>query len=471
MAKIQEIRTHLAEGRLREAIDLLLQLNSGQTNMIILQSSRLARIRNEQNQGIRMPNEIETTRNQITHALLTIVDNTEKELKQSNGQSSMAVNDRTTLERIIGRNGLVEVDWLATGASKAKSVCRVHVADGFGTGFLVEGWYLFTNNHVISSAVMAQTARIEFGFDNPGQASTFYTLDHTDFLTSEQLDYTKVKIKDRPDVKLSSWGTLTLTESTPSETETLSIIQHPGGRSKMLAFSYDKTKIEKDTLFHSISTEPGSSGSPVFNMKWEVVAIHFGYISSMGSATTAGWEANQAVLISSVMQDLQQQQKGQPPEQQPPEQSGNERSGPLKIALVYNQEDGSIVDHMVTHMYSLLQENVSLFDIHKDSAKLGSSSKDLVKEVEQCDLIFVFISRSLYRESSRDLAIKVEGMVGRKRVLPIKVAAFRSKGTAYADIVGLPRSGSLSGVSNIDSTLVSMVDEISDLVDSMLDVL
>ena len=58
----------------------------------------------------------------------------------------------------------------------------------------------------------------------------------------------------------------------------LNIIQHPRGRPKDRSNQVvDITNID---VFYTTDTEPGSSGSAVFNDNWELVAIHKGWSHS-----------------------------------------------------------------------------------------------------------------------------------------------------------------------------------------------
>ena len=221
--------------------------------------------------------------------------------------NDIKVIDETGFEKIIGRNGLRRIDWLQLGLDKSRSVCKVHSSKGdIGSGFLVEGGYLFTNNHVIGSPSVAQFSQIEMGYDDPNKKSVFYDLDHTEFLTSDSnyLDYTKVKVKDNPDAPLSQWGHLTLKGVAPEKDAALIIVQHPRGRRKELAFSDGYTSILDHKLHYRVTTEPGSSGSPVFDINWEVIAIHHAGGHLPVSLDGKSGEVNEGILFKYILDDL-----------------------------------------------------------------------------------------------------------------------------------------------------------------------
>jgi len=62
--------------------------------------------------------------------------------------------------------------------------------------------------------------------------------------------------------------------------DSVNIIQHPEGRLKsVLVHNSNLLHLENATeaaayMWYTSDTEPGSSGSPVFNNRWEVVALH-----------------------------------------------------------------------------------------------------------------------------------------------------------------------------------------------------
>ena len=195
-----------------------------------------------------------------------------------------SIPDDARLEKIIGvENNLLKINWLEKALIASKSVCRVVCADGnLGTVFLTKEGYIFTNNHVLSSADVAKTAKLEFnyevGADGKTKSRITYDLDSSDYKTStpDKLDFARVKVKDRSDAPLSQWGFVEFDpEAVPSVNEGVTIIQHPKGQDKQIALNANLVLGQLNQhLFYSTDTEPGSSGSPVFNKDWKVVAIH-----------------------------------------------------------------------------------------------------------------------------------------------------------------------------------------------------
>jgi endonuclease G, mitochondrial len=239
------------------------------------------------------------------------------------------------LERIIGRSDLMSVRYLELGLRIARTVGRVHVrrADsslqGYGTGFLVSPRLLLTNNHVLTDAGVAGASRVEFdfqeGIDGKLQSSIFVNFDPAAFfLTDKLLDFSLVALNgDLRKIAHYGWNGLSAAEGKIIVGEYVTIIQHPSGERKQLALRENQVIDVLDNYLHyRTDTSPGSSGSPVFNDQWEIVALHHSgvpkkdaqgrilardgrvYTPSMGE-NQIDWIANEGVRISQILRHLQ----------------------------------------------------------------------------------------------------------------------------------------------------------------------
>ena len=207
--------------------------------------------------------------------------------------------DPNGLERVLGISDLCSINFLARGLEAAKAVARIRVRrdDGFGewygTGFLVAPGLLLTNHHVLSSEDQAALSVAEFNFQHdlhgveaPRRA---YNLTPSRlFFTDSGLDCSFVEVAPRSfeGMPLMEFGHLPLIPASGKaiDGEWVSMIQHPGGQPKQIAIrdsqivtltDEDAVNINlEDFIHYTTDSEPGSSGAPVLNDQWQVVALH-----------------------------------------------------------------------------------------------------------------------------------------------------------------------------------------------------
>jgi len=253
------------------------------------------------------------------------------------------------LERIIGKDMIMEVNYLEAGHIAARAVGRVLIRNGqagFGTGFLVSPRLLLTNNHVLPNREVAAASRVEFNFqrnlDGAMAQSVVFDIDpDTLFVTSplKELDFALVAIRDRSPQgePLSNFGhhPLTALQDEVLAGQSVTIIQHPKGDPKQIALRENEVIKLPDSgerfLHYQTDTHPGSSGSPVFNDAWDVVALHHagkpdtdeqgnpklvdGGIWQPGiSLDRIKWIANEGIRVAAIVkfvreQDLSEDQK------------------------------------------------------------------------------------------------------------------------------------------------------------------
>ncbi|MDB5045501.1 MAG: hypothetical protein JWQ08_1551, partial [Deinococcus sp.] len=190
---------------------------------------------------------------------------------------------RLGLERVLGANDLVNVSYLDLARAASRAVGRVVIRAangrtlGYGTGWLCGPRTILTNHHVLEDAASARTSVIEFDYerrpDNTIRTPITLNLDPAAlFLTSEALDYSLVAVEG--DTAAFGWLPLFGSNDKNLIGEALSIIQHPSGEPKQIALIENRL-VDRlaDFLQYDTATAPGSSGSPVFNDAWEVVAL------------------------------------------------------------------------------------------------------------------------------------------------------------------------------------------------------
>lgn len=269
------------------------------------------------------------------------------------------------LERTVGAANFLPACFLEEGARVQRAIGRIVLTaahsglpagSGWGTGSLVGASLLLTNNHVLPSAAFARATAgtVQFnyqdGLDGTPLTPDAWALDPDRvFVTDAALDYTLVGVRERPSLSLpwalvdeaalsdapqgsvagvfarlreivstpsqarrlrrtlaagARWGSLRLPAGATAYAvgQYVNIVQHPQGRRKEVAVQDNRvTRVHADVLRYETDTEPGSSGSPVFDNRWDLVALHH----AGGDRDADGrWLNNEGIRIDRVVADL-----------------------------------------------------------------------------------------------------------------------------------------------------------------------
>ncbi len=218
---------------------------------------------------------------------------------------------RGPTRKVVGTEDFLGVSYLDAGVAAARAVGRVVIREngsiaGFGTGSLVSPTLLLTNNHVLPSADVAEGSSIEFSFQDgvDGKALdpvTFELDPGTFFLTDEDLDFALVAVKATP-AELGDFSFNRLTEDVGKDAvgSFVTIVQHPRGKKKQIALRENRVVDVLDNHFHyAADTEPGSSGSPVFDDTWHVVCLHHASVQAPDHAELGGF-VNEGIRVKSL---------------------------------------------------------------------------------------------------------------------------------------------------------------------------
>jgi Trypsin-like peptidase domain len=196
-------------------------------------------------------------------------------------------------------------------------ICKIEI-DGnpAGTGFLVGPAAVLTNYHVLEDVLTGTTPseKVECVFDckvlsngsrmrttSVGLDPTGWNLDSSPASadektrtpdrtvpTTDELDYALVKLAhavgDEPALsrvgeQAPKRGWLTIPSASPVflPKAALLIAQHPDGKPLKLSVDTDSVigvNANRTRVRYTNNTEPGSSGSPVFDLDWNLVALH-----------------------------------------------------------------------------------------------------------------------------------------------------------------------------------------------------
>lgn len=217
-----------------------------------------------------------------------------------------------TTKAIIGPPNFMHIWWLEKALIVARSVGRVRLRNGTATGFLVSPDVFMTNHHVFETDDDARNAHLEFNYrqaDAQGQALTPIDVWECDpdtlFKANPTLDYAIVKVKAKNRQNAGGvWGTLNLRHSqTVDLNHRVNLIQHPSGQPQQIAFRDNLVKAVRNPFIQYLTdTEYGSSGSPVFDDNFNVVALHSKRVPHPDFPDR--WYRNQGFRIEAILEDV-----------------------------------------------------------------------------------------------------------------------------------------------------------------------
>ena len=228
----------------------------------------------------------------------------------SDFQTTVNTGKEIFLEAMVGQPNYLPVAFLEQGALAQKSVARIVKGGSFATGFLVSSSLLMTNNHVLPSSDDANDSTVEFNFQEDIESRPLkveqYKLDPESFFyTNQSFDFTLVRVKGDD---LSKWGFLPLIKKGALRGEACNIVQHPEGEFKRIVLQDSTiTNVFENVVLYTSDTEIGSSGSPVFDNRWRVVALHHGAGTRLMVGGNKTWIDNEGSLITTIISDLRKQ--------------------------------------------------------------------------------------------------------------------------------------------------------------------
>lgn len=239
------------------------------------------------------------------------------------------------LERMMGDDDIIPWIWLRRAVAAADAVARVDTPRGPATGFLVSDDLLLTNWHVFETMAMAHDPQIKVDFraeeDEDGNVrSVRLNLTPERFFATgdEKLDFALVAVGPLKNGKPpgTKFGKIRMRRAVGKVLlgKPLNIIQHPAGNPRKIAFRNNLlVSLDDQTrLIYQTDTMPGSSGSPVFNDEWQLVALHHAAeqakdaqgnkIDMNGNPVTdqtpdhlRNWVANAGIRVSCLIQHLE----------------------------------------------------------------------------------------------------------------------------------------------------------------------
>lgn len=208
-------------------------------------------------------------------------------------------------EKIILKDDTVAFDWLTRAVAAGNATAWLAVPRYFegiqkagtasGTGLLLDETHLLTCLHVLEArtlgeakpeerdlALQVQGTRVAFGYVAGSQPQV--TIGAVSLVCSEpELDYAVIQLEAASDQPLPPLYLGALPEGTDEGAFVVNILQHPGGGAKRLAMRNNAVaRVDDSLIAYWTDTDYGSSGAPVFDDDWRVIALHRAYEERSG---------------------------------------------------------------------------------------------------------------------------------------------------------------------------------------------
>ncbi len=225
-------------------------------------------------------------------------------------------------QKVLGTERFESLVWFRKAIDRCRAVARIEDRNEspFGTGFLVDGTcihpsfpavVLITNAHVVSKthvrALRPTEARVTFrGLEDTTGPYRISRLLWTS--PPNDLDTAIVELDRYP----AATTRCPVAEQKPRvgtkpQPQTY-VIGHPSGEGRVMLSVRDNLVLDGDEtrLHYRTPTEPGSSGSPVFDEAWEVIALHHAGLTKMRKlhGKDGTYPANEGIWIERIKRQV-----------------------------------------------------------------------------------------------------------------------------------------------------------------------
>lgn len=221
-------------------------------------------------------------------------------------------NDPDQLEAMWSmRARFLDAVFLEKGGRVARAVCLVESNSGCGTGFLVGPNLVLTNHHVVPTDDEAQETRVHFRYrlDEAAQLGPVETYQVQRALrrsVEKELDYVVLEMGDAP----SGDASIEYLRPVPKKLkkgQSVFIIQHPDGEPQKVVLQDNWITFvagDHSRVQYMTNTKRGSSGSPVCDEKWDVVALHHSASPLPASLHTMFIRGNEGIPMVAILPEI-----------------------------------------------------------------------------------------------------------------------------------------------------------------------
>jgi S1-C subfamily serine protease len=156
------------------------------------------------------------------------------------------------------------------------SVCRIESpkGTGIGTGVVIANNLILTCYHIFSKTQVKQAwVRFNHNANSRQLDKDLYELDMNFVSYRSFPDYALIKIKGNSQQQIAVPSDQILDSG-----QEIRIIHHPQGNPVIISDLGKIVQVGEDYIDHNLKTDNGSSGAPIFNRQWELIAIHQGNV-------------------------------------------------------------------------------------------------------------------------------------------------------------------------------------------------
>ena len=227
--------------------------------------------------------------------------------------------EQSALEEVFGDERFVSLEWYKTGLQACHAVARIDDARGAhqGSGFLIRGkdlhprfkseLLLVTTAHTVSDdpflqsmtgAISPERVRVTFELQDPHTRFRIRRLLWTS--PASELDATIAMLGGELPVDRY----LPIAAAMPRDNDRVYLIGHPGGRDLSMSLEDNRViAVNPPFVQYRSPADQGSSGGPVLNDTWQIVAMHHAggpQVSREGVV-----QANEGILLQEIVEAFQ----------------------------------------------------------------------------------------------------------------------------------------------------------------------